>query len=48
MIILKGPKIFSESFFEGQVVRMLSDRTKTLSPILKSRGGIHCLSIEAE
>ena len=35
-IISKGPRYFSVSFLEGQVVWMLSDLTKTLSLILKS------------
>ena len=39
-IISKGPRYFSVSFLEGQVVQMLSDLTKTLSPILKSGGGV--------
>ena len=39
-IISKGPRYFSASFLEGQVVQMLSDLTKTLSPILKSSGGV--------
>ena len=47
-IISKGPRYFSVSFLEGQVVRMLSDLTKTLSPILKSGGGVQHLSAETE
>ena len=43
-----GPKNFSESIFEGPVVRMLLDQMKTLSPILKSRGGMHHLSAEVK
>ena len=39
-IISKGPRYFCVSFLEGQVVRMLLDLTKTLSPILKSGGGV--------
>jgi len=37
---LKGAYNFSERFFEGQVVQMLLDQMKTLSPILKSRGEV--------
>ena len=39
-IISKGPRYFSASFLEGWVVQMLSDLTKTLSPIWKSGGGV--------
>ena len=45
-IISKGPRYFSASFLEGWVVQMLLDLTKTLSPILKSSGGVQCLSAE--
>ena len=38
--ISKGPRNFSASFFDGQVVRILSDLRKTLSLILKSSGGV--------
>ena len=47
-IISKGPRYFSVSFLEGWVVQMLSDLTKTLSPILKSSGGVRCLSVETK
>ena len=47
-IISKGPRYFSASFLEGQVVQMLSDLTKTLSPILKSSGVVLHLSAETE
>ena len=47
-ITLKGPKYFSKSFLEGQVVQRLSDLTKTLSPTLKSSGGVQHLSVEVE
>ena len=47
-IVSKGPKYFSASFLEGQVVQMLSDLTKTLSLILKSSGRVQCLSAETE
>ena len=47
-IISKGPRYFSASFLEGWVVRMLSDLTKTLSPILKSGSGVQHLSVETE
>ena len=47
-IISKGPRYFSASFLEGRVVRMLSDLTKTLSPILKSGGGVQRLSAETK
>ena len=47
-IISKGPRYFSVSFLEGQVVWMLSDLTKTLSLILKSSGGVQHLSVETE
>ena len=39
-IILKGPRYFSVSFLEGWVAWILSDLMKTLSPILKSGGGV--------
>ena len=39
-IISQGPRYFSVSFLEGQVVQMLLDLTKTLSPILKSGGRV--------
>ena len=47
-IISKGPRYFSASFLEVQVVWMLSDLTKTLSLILKSGGGVQHLSVETE
>ena len=47
-IISKGPRYFSASFLEGWVVQMLSDLTKTLSLILKSGGGVQCLSVETK
>ena len=47
-IISKGPRYFSASFLEGQVVWMLSDLTKTLSQILKSGGRVRRLSVETE
>ena len=39
-IISKGPRYFSASFLEGQVVWMLLDLTNTLSLILKSGGRV--------
>ena len=39
-MISKGPRYFSASFLEGRVVQILSDLMKTLSPILKSSGGV--------
>ena len=47
-IISKGPRYFSACFLEGWVVWMLLDLTKTLSPILKSGGGVRCLSADTE
>ena len=47
-IISKGPRYFSASFLEGWVVQMLLDLTKTLSPILKSSGGVQRQSVETE
>ena len=47
-IISNGPRYFSASFLEGQVLQMLSDLTKTLSPILKFGGGVQCLSAETK
>ena len=47
-MISKGPRYFFASFLEGWVVWMLSDLTKTLSPILKSSSGVQCLSMETE
>ena len=38
--ISKGPRNFSASFFNGQVVWILSDLMKTLSLILKSSGRV--------
>ena len=39
-IISKGPRYFSASFLEGQVVQMLLDLLKTLPPILRSGSGV--------
>ena len=39
-IISKGRRYFSASFLEGQVVWMLLDLMKTLSPILKFSSGV--------
>ena len=47
-IISKGPRYFSVSFLEGRVVQMLSNLTKTLSPILKSGSEVRRLSAETE
>ena len=47
-IISKGPRYFSASFLEGHVVQMLSDLTKTLSPILKSSSRVQHLSVETK
>ena len=46
--ISKGPRNFSASFFDSRVVRILSDLMKTLSPILKSGGGVWHLSVDTE
>ena len=47
-MILKGPKNFSESFFDGLIVQILSELTKTLSPILKFGGGVWQQSADIE
>ena len=47
-IISKGPRYFSASFLERWVVWMLFDLMETLSPILKSSGGVWCLLAETE
>jgi hypothetical protein len=46
LMMSKGPRYFSESFFEGRVVRKNFAFTKALSPTLNSGGGIWFLSAD--
>ena len=47
-MMVKGPRNFSESFFEGLVVRMWSYLTNTLSPTRNSGARFHRRLAEAE
>jgi hypothetical protein len=40
-MISNGPRLFSDSFLDGRVVRMFSALTKACSPTLKSGAGVH-------
>jgi hypothetical protein len=46
LMMSKGPRYFSESFFEGRVVQKNFAFTKALSPTLNSEGGIRFLSAD--
>ena len=48
VMMVKGSRNFSESFFDGLVVQMWSDFTNTLSPIRNSGAGIRWQLAEAE
>jgi hypothetical protein len=39
-MISNGPRLFSDSFLDGQVVQMFSALTKACSPTLKSGEGV--------
>jgi hypothetical protein len=46
LMMSKGPRYFSESFFEGRVVQKNFAFTKALSPTLNSKGEIQFLSTD--
>jgi hypothetical protein len=44
-VILNSPRLFSDSFLNGQVVQIFSALTKACSPILKSEVGVRQQSV---